>query len=303
MTNKFDIVRQCWPERGIFQGAATAYARYSSQPRRHWKFLEKPLWEHVLSFFPKTTRMLDFGAGTGKLSWVAVTTHHMPSHILAFEPNPILQASLKKDHPYIRCVRKSNRTLSKSGWAKDGFSLIGSNMVINHIDHSGFNDLVSQSKRMLNTTGTLIYTIPHPVHEANELEIPIDREEARREVPAPWGGFTEYYHRSVNRQVKTLRDLGFHVGIIEWGYEDALHGFQIEPFEEKAGHDLRGPRRIMVIARKNRPIPERMLIPPSLRPTSLPPYSLQEEHGETPGISMRIQEACIQEAHRRFALG
>ena len=175
-------------------------------------------------------------------------------------------------------------------------------MVVNHLDGGGFDDFVAQSHHMLNATGTLIYTVPHPIHEANELKIPLDVDEAIREVQAPWRGWTEYFHRSPSRQVQTLRKNGFYVGFIEWGYEDSLHGFQIEPYEEKAGHNLRGPRRLMVIARKHRSIPEQMLIPPSIRPTSLPPYTLQEEYGETPGISMRIREANAREARRRFAL-
>lgn len=298
--NRFDIVRQYWPERSIFQGAATAYVRYSSQPRRPWVYLEEPLWRHVLSFFPNTTRLLDFGAGSGKLTWAAITSHISPFNITAFEPNSILQKAFKENLPYVTCVRRANKTLSHSGWAKNGFSLISANMVINHIDHHDFDDFVSQSNRMLGPKGTLVYTIPHPNHEAMELGIAPNIHEAKREGPAPWGGFTEYFHRSVERQVRTLRKQRFHIGLIEWGYEDALHGFQIEPHEEEAGHDLRGPRRLMVIARKGRSIPESMLIPPSIRPTSLPRYELQECFGETPGISERIQKANLQEATRRF---
>lgn len=301
MTNRFDIIRQYWPDRGIFQGAATAYMQYSKLPRRQWIYLEKPLWKHVLSFFPKTTRMLDFGAGTGKLTWAAIEEHQIPRRITSFEPNPILQHELQRELPPVRAIRRSNKTLSKSSWAQNGFSLIVANMVVNHLDGRSFNNFIDQNKCMLGSTGTLIYTIPHPVHEATELRIPHDVDETKREVPAPWGGYTEYHHRSVGHQINTLINQGFHVGLIEWGYEDTLHGYQIEPYEENADHDLRGPRRLMIIARKNRSIPERMLIPPSIRPTSLPPYSLQEEFGETPGISMRMQESNLQEARRRFA--
>ena len=204
MPSKFDVVRRCWPERGIFQGAATAYARFSQQPQRQWIYLEKPLWQYVLSFFPRTTRMLDFGAGIGKLTWVALSTHQIPRRITCFEPNPILQNELQKSLPPVRAVRRSNRTLSQSFWANDKFSLIGANMVINHLNEGQFDEFVTQSKRMLTNTGTLIFTIPHPVSEAHELNIPLDVDETRRETPAPWGGFTEYFHRSPSRLVPAV---------------------------------------------------------------------------------------------------
>lgn len=102
------------------------------------------------------------------------------------------------------------------------------------------------------------------------------------EEEAPWGGYTQYHHRSAGHQDRVLQDYGFNTGYIEWGYEDRLHGFQIEPYEENRNTHLRGPRRLMVVARKNVPIPERMLLPESIRPTTLMPYPINEHGASSP---------------------
>lgn len=109
--------------------------------------------------------MLDFGAGTGRITWEALRAGLRHYHIVAYEPNELLAREFGRGVG-MRCYRSRASTLSKSRWAKDGFTLITANMVFNHLDDAAYEDMVKESRAMLGPTGTLVYTIPHPIYKS-----------------------------------------------------------------------------------------------------------------------------------------
>ena len=262
MASKFEQVNKAWA-RDVFQGCAVAYSRFSASGPPQWEYLEKPLFLNAFSDLPSNATMLDFGAGPGKVALLA--TYYgfiLKRNLTCYEPNPILYKELKSRLPSSRCVRRAKASLSQSSWAKNKFDIITANMVVNHMNSAEFGEFAAESGHILRPNGRLVYTIPHPVHEAAKLGIHPEIDEAYREVEAPWGGLTDYQYRSIERERQILKSHGFNqIGFISWGYEDSVPRHVLYDFEFNVGDDITGPRRLMVIAKKFGKISDKLLQP------------------------------------------
>lgn len=278
MPGQLDRIDALWPDRGIFQGSARAYVRYASKPQPVWEYVEKPLWEHVFSNFLPGTKMMDIGAGSGKLEYVATKESargkFFQKDILTLEPNPILANELKNQFPSVRCRRTFGASFFGTRW-ENGFDLIVSNMVINHLDAPSFAGMFRFVMSHLRRDGIFAFTVPDPLMKARKFypDSPW-RDEFTAEEKVPWGGVTKYHHRSVDFYENFLLKRPVQFGFVQYGYSDSLSENRLKLAEREFGKSLRGPARLMVLVRKRSLIPDELLHPPTLRNRGEEQYEL-----------------------------
>ncbi len=267
-SSRLEKLKYLWPDRDIFQGSARTYIRFSEKHNLPWNNLEKWLWVYTFRGFNSQTKFLDFGAGAGKLTRIAAMTTINPKNIVALEPNPILRGHIRDKFPFASTLETATNLSSQLKDHGGKRHLIAANMVFNHIDHESLVPTLVELYGALNPSGYLAMVIPHPEHKAWKFGRE-NRDTWAEEEEAPWGGYTEYHHRSLDMYQKILEGLGFQsLGSIEWGYPDTMYGHEIDPYEEKPG-SLRDPRRLLIIARKRGEIDPLLLEPYSIRPTSI----------------------------------
>lgn len=234
--NEFDKIRELWPGRQIFQGAARSYIRYSEKEHTPWERFEKPLWKGIFQELGvKEAVVLDIGSGPGKLVDLLIEEGTKPENIFALEPNSILIDFLYGRGLGINCIIDSSHNLDNPIMQNHEFDLVCANMVVNHLSNADFDKLVKDSSGTLGLKGFLIYTTPNPCRK--EAKYGLDGVDNSTVIieNAPWGGLVEYHHRSIDYQRKILENLGFNPYFYFDGYDDTFH-------------TMDGPKRMMVVA-------------------------------------------------------
>lgn len=252
--------------------------RYSSTEEAPWKDLEQPLWKHLFSHFNSRTILLDFGAGLGKVTTEALrhfreNFHGInPKNILGFEPNPILASEYKKHNQGVRCVRRLAPALHQTPWSEN-FTLVAANMVHNHMTTKDFSRAIKFTSQILRPQGTLAFVIPHPEDKAAKHNFHKNIQEFTIEEPAPWGGLTEYHHRSLDLIASILTDNNFLVQYAEYGLNNPTNSTTQEFQMALRGDKPSEPKRLMVIGRKDISVPFHWIKPRSHRSNASPVIS------------------------------
>jgi len=243
---------EAFPSIDIFQGSSAAdYIRYCSKPSPPWEYLEKPMWMAILSekFDISNAAIFDVGSGAGKLINLLVEAGANPENMLALEPNSELADYLRQERN-ILCIKDSSHNLNSWVLQHQEWDLVTANMVVNHLTTPDYDNFVKYVKGMLMLDGIFIYTTPFPEEKAKKYNFDISDNSVIVEEDAPWGGKVKYHHRSEDYQVQVLQENGFKVERYFWGYESFIDEKIIRSGEIMTGKNLRGPKRLMFLARK-----------------------------------------------------
>jgi 2-polyprenyl-3-methyl-5-hydroxy-6-metoxy-1,4-benzoquinol methylase len=236
---ELDRLDQLWPNRGIFQGAATAYMRWCEQPLSPCGYLEHELWQSLLRQLDHLplAHILDVGSGAGIFLQLLIACGANPKNILALEPNPILAQHLRDKNLGVGCIRAESAELNFPLLRLAEIDIITANMLVNHLPTAAYLDFVTQASEIILPGGILAYTVPEPHRKAAKHGLSYMDNEAVAEEEAPWGGLVRYFHRPVRFQRQALAKSGFRVTSWYGGFDETYHL-----------HD--GPKRLMIIARK-----------------------------------------------------
>lgn len=237
----------------IFGDSVAAYIDYCSKPQIPWEYLERPMWELILEDFKLSdARIIDIGSGAGNSVDLLIKTGAKPRNIFALEPNSVLAQHLyDKYHKIgVGVIVGSSAGLGFRYLQNEEFDMISANMVANHLTTPEYDDFIKYARGMLMLDGFLIYTTPFPEEKSKKHGFDCSDNYVAVAEPAPWGGMVKYNHRSEEYQTSLLENNGFEVKRYLWGYENFLSDFRIHYGESKLGKSLRGPKRLMFVARK-----------------------------------------------------
>lgn len=251
MKDRYDLLHRAWPDRDLFQGAATAYIRFSESKPPSWEHLEEPMWRDFFELPGLNLQnlwILDVESGAGKVVDLAIELGVNKEQIFSFEPNPIMADYLFNKG--LQTIKDQASNLDNPIMQNEEFDLIAANMVLNHFPTDEFVGFIQNTYGILKKGGGLVYTVPHPGGKARKHGFDYDNNSTVIEEEAPWGGFTQYNHRSVEFQAKTLEEYGYDVVLREIGYSDSCTTHQVAALELKLQKPLEGPKRIMIVGTK-----------------------------------------------------
>ena len=251
MKDRHDFHHRAWPDRGPFQDAATAYIRFSESKPVSWTHLEEPAWRYLFELPDLNLQnlwILDVGSGVGKVVDLAIELGANKEQIFSFEPNSIMADYLFKKG--LQTIKDQASNLDNPIIQNEEFDLVTANMVLNHFPTNEFVGFIQTTYGILKKGGGLVYTVPHPGSKAHKHGFDYDNNSKVIEEKAPWGGYTQYNHRSVEFQAKTLEECGYDIVLREIGYSDFCTTHQVATLESELRKSLEGPKRIMVIGTK-----------------------------------------------------
>ena len=243
-------VEKFWPDRGIFQGAARAYIRFCETNPPSWLYLEKLIWSKFLSSCTSldTQKLIDIGAGAGKLTHLLSEHGVNTDQLFALEPNPILAVHLRKQGFLVveNTIQSSENPISNSS----EFDLLTANMVINHLSDNQFTETSRINWDILKLGGMFAYTIPYPEGKARKYGLKIDSP-WKVDEPAPWGGNVQYNHRSTTLNKEILESVGFSVSAKNYGFHSFNTTHMVSAIASHLNKTITDPCRTLIIAKKS----------------------------------------------------
>lgn len=252
MKDSFETLHRLWPDRKPFQGAATAYIRFCESEPPSWKDLEEPTWKLFFKLPDldlQDMRILDLGSGTGRVIDLAIKSGAKKENILALEPNPIMADYIRQKGYYT--IKDSAENLIIPFMQAEQLDMITANMVLNHFPTEDYERFTQIVHGVLKPDGGLIYIVPHPGNKACKHDFDYYDNYRVIEEKAPWGGYTQYHHRSVEYQTDILEQNGYDVVLKEVGYSDFCSKYQLAVLRSQLGKSLEGPKRIMIVGIKH----------------------------------------------------
>lgn len=205
-------MRNWWPNAKPFDGSATLYWRFDYEGRNQsWENSERPLWDKFARQIDgtKIESIIDFGAGHGKLSKYLVGKRVVKEeNITCIEPNAVLVSRIRESLPQARILLGDVSIIRNTVEEFGKPDLIMANMVLNHIITSDYVKLLELVGELLNPQGIFAYVIPNPTLEELGTDLVENRNQRVLEKRAPWGGTTDYHHRSSQFQLLHMKKVG-----------------------------------------------------------------------------------------------
>lgn len=196
------------PKEAFIGGGATLYWRFArGENNVAWRFLEKPVLQHVLSKHTTAEQVLEIGLGAGNTTSVLLEQGFSQETLSGIEPNEQLLRKYQDAYPSVATYNIGIAELDPNLCA--GKDVVLAHMVLNHVPDEELRAGLKNTYEVLVDGGVMYCIVPDPLEKSVKHDIDVETTGFCASEIAPWGGEVLYYHRSEDSLIGFFRWAGF----------------------------------------------------------------------------------------------